>query len=111
MFYLHNLKVFTLRFLKYSVGKSAKNRKVTFLLTLPRECARFRHYGVFCLHNLKVFTLRILKNYVGKVDHFAILIINLTIVQKCDTVDLESHHDFCVLLHFSKMRGGGHFLR
>ena len=25
VFYLHNLKVFTLRFLKYSVGKSAKN--------------------------------------------------------------------------------------
>ena len=25
VFYLHNLKVFTLRILKYSVGKSAKN--------------------------------------------------------------------------------------
>ena len=77
-----------------------------FLLTLLREYARLHHYGVFYLHNLKVFTLRILKNYVGKVDHFAILIINLTILQNCDTVDLESHHDFCVLLHFSKMGGG-----
>ena len=109
VFCLQNLKVFTLRFLKYSVGKSAKNRKVQFLSTLPRECARFRHYGVFCLHNLKVFTLRILKNYVGKVDHFAILIINLTIFQNCDIVDLDSHHDLCVLLHFSKIGGGGTF--
>ena len=70
-FYLHNLKVFTLRILQNSVGKVEDFENVQERHVLLRESARSRHYGVFYLQNLKVSTLRILKNSVGKVDDFA----------------------------------------
>ena len=70
MFCLHNLKVFTLRILKYSVGKSAKNEKWSIMGVFLSEYARSRHYGVFYVQNLKVFAFRILKNYVGKSAYY-----------------------------------------
>ena len=78
------------------------NEKRQFLVTLPRESFDLGQNVAFCLQNLTISESRILKNYVGKVDHFAILIIILTIVQNCDIVDMDSHYDFCFLFHFQK---------
>ena len=71
VFHLQFLKVFTLRILKNSVGKVAKNEKGQFLVTLPRESFDLGQNVVFCLQNLTVSESRILKNSVGKVNDFA----------------------------------------
>ncbi len=58
VFYLQNLKVSTLRFLKNSVGKVAYFESKQKSSVSPREYARLRYHGVFYLVFSKVSTLR-----------------------------------------------------
>ena len=66
VFYLQNLKVSTLRFLKNSVGKVAYFESKQKSSVLLREYARLRYHGVLYLVLSKVSTLRNLQNSVSK---------------------------------------------
>ena len=58
VFYLQNLKVSSLQFLKYSVSKVAYFASKPKSSVLRREYERLRYHGVFYLVFSKVSTLR-----------------------------------------------------